>query len=92
MTEYDYSFLYKGKSTILKNDDIAKVDIAVKTVAFIRNNERIYTEFGDDKIYIESINEVNSSEIIQKISKLTPVLNTNDSNGVLIFKLSGKSE
>ncbi len=90
MTEYDYVFFYKEEPTVLQNGDIAKVDVAVKTIAFIRRNERIYTSFGDDKIYIEDININNSSQIIQDISGLTPVLNTNDSNDILIFKFSGK--
>ncbi len=90
MAEYDYMFFYKKEPTVLQSDDIAKVDITVKTVAFIRRNERIYTSFGDDKIYIEDININNSSQIIQDISGLTPVLDTNGSNDILIFKLSGK--
>ncbi len=90
MAEYDYMFFYKKEPTVLQSDDIAKVDVAVKTIAFIRRNERICTSFGDDKIYIKNININNSSQIIQDISGLTPVLNTNDSNDILIFKLSGK--
>jgi len=86
-------FLYKGEPTVLQNGDIVKVDITTKTIAFVRNNVQIFCKFGGNKIYSVSISASNAPKIIQKITSLTPVLNTNDSDGdILIYELSGKNE
>ncbi len=93
MTTNNYIFLYKGESTIPKNGDVVKVNIVLKTITFTRNNTPISLKFWDNIICDKNINAYNAPEIIQSITKLTPVLDTNDSIGdILIFKLSGKTK
>ncbi len=93
MVAHNYMFLYKGESTVLKDGDIAKVDIVKKAITFTRDNAPISLKFWDNTMHDQNINTNNASKIIQSIAKLTPVLDTNDSIGdILIFKLSGKIE
>ena len=93
MIIYNNMFLYNNQPTVLQNGDIVKVDIAAKTISFFRNNAPLSCKFGSEIIYCTGINTGNVTKKIQDISKLTPVMDTNDSVGdMLIFKLSGESE
>lgn len=85
-----HTFFFRDNEVALKDGDFAVYNLGTRTLALTRGSERLYTESGDDKIYIEPEYGDDVPAIIETVTGLTPIMREENESRMIFELMSSK--